>query len=59
MSAHAIDVANDTFEREGIETSKSIPVVVDFCTPWCGAYRFLKSILEKLVSDYGGLEALP
>lgn len=30
MSAHAVDVTIHTFEREVIEASKSIPVVVDF-----------------------------
>jgi putative thioredoxin len=54
MSAHAIDVTDDTFEREVIEASRSIPVVVDFWAPWCGPCRVLKPILEKVVSEYGG-----
>jgi putative thioredoxin len=54
MSAHAVDVTNDTFEREVIEASKSTPVVVDFWAPWCAPCRVLKPILEKVASEYGG-----
>jgi putative thioredoxin len=54
MSAHAVDVTTDTFEREVIEASKSTLVVVDFWAPWCGPCRVLGPILEAVASEYGG-----
>jgi putative thioredoxin len=54
MYEHAVDVTTETFEREVVEVSKSMPVVVDFWAPWCRPCRVLKPILEKLAAEYGG-----
>ncbi len=54
MSAHAVDVATLEFEREVLEASKTLPVVVDFWAPWCAPCRALTPILEKLAAEFGG-----
>ena len=53
-NAFVFDVTQETFQRDVVDRSMKVPVLLDFWAEWCEPCRVLGPLLEQLTETYGG-----
>lgn len=51
---HIVDGTDASFMQDVVETSKTVPVIVDFWAPWCGPCKTLGPAIEAAVTRAEG-----
>ena len=53
-SPYVVEITDNNYQEAVIETSRRVPVLVDFWASWCQPCQMLMPVLARLAEDYQG-----